>query len=89
VTQRPFRFAVQSFSAGSAAQWRDRARRTEELGSSALHLADPILGPGPAIASTNHPIQELAAVPAIAAAAAATENLGNNRTELRLFDEHY
>ncbi len=72
---RPFRFAVQSFSAPSAAAWRDRARQVESLGYATLHLADHILGPGPAIASTNHPIQELAAVPAIAAAAAATEAL--------------
>ena len=72
---KPFRFAVQSFSASSAAEWRDRARQVEDLGYSALHLADHILGPGPAIASTNHPIQELAAVPAIAAAAAATTTL--------------
>ncbi len=72
---RPFRFAVQSFSADSAAEWRDRARRVEDLGYSALHLADHFLGPGPAIAATRHPVQGLAAVPAIAAAAAATERL--------------
>jgi probable F420-dependent oxidoreductase len=72
---RPFRFAVQSFSATSAKQWRDRARRAEALGYSALHLADHILGPGPAIARTNHPIQELAAVPAMMSAADATTTL--------------
>jgi len=71
----PFRFAVQSFSASSAKEWRERALRVEALGYSALHLADHVLGPGPAIASTNHPIQELAAVPAIMAAAAATSTL--------------
>jgi probable F420-dependent oxidoreductase len=70
-----FRFAVQSFSASSASEWCERARRVEALGYSALHLADHILGPGEAIAATNHPIQELAAVPAMAAAAAATETL--------------
>ena len=72
---RPFRFAVQSFSATSANQWRDRARRAEALGYSALHLADHILGPGPAIARANHPIQELAAVPAMMSAADATTTL--------------
>ena len=72
---KPFRFAVQSYSASSAAQWRDRARRVEELGYSALHLADHLLGPGEAIAPTFHPIQELAAVPAMAAAAEATQTL--------------
>jgi alkanesulfonate monooxygenase SsuD/methylene tetrahydromethanopterin reductase-like flavin-dependent oxidoreductase (luciferase family) len=70
---RPFRFAVQSFSALSGAAWRERARRVEALGYSALHLADHFLGPGPALAASNHPLQELAAVPAMAAAAAATE----------------
>ena len=75
MVSRPFRFAVQSFSAGSAQEWRDRARRTESLGYSALHLADHILGPGEAIAPTMHPIQELAAVPAMAMAAEATNNL--------------
>lgn len=73
--KRPFRFAVQSFSAGSAAQWRDRARQVEALGYSALHLADHILGPGEAIAPTMHPVQELAAVPAMAMAAEATQTL--------------
>jgi probable F420-dependent oxidoreductase len=72
---RPFRFAVQSFSAGSAKEWRDRARQVEELGYSALHLADHFLGPGEAIAATGHPIQQLAAVPAMAVAAEATRTL--------------
>jgi probable F420-dependent oxidoreductase len=72
---RHFRFAVQSFSATSGTQWRERARRAEALGYSALHLADHILGPGPAIAKANHPIQELAAVPAMMSAADATTTL--------------
>ncbi|MEN8160807.1 MAG: TIGR03621 family F420-dependent LLM class oxidoreductase [Myxococcota bacterium] len=72
---KPFRFAVQSFSASSAKEWRERARRVEALGYSTLHLADHVPGPGPAIEATNHPIQELAAVPAIAAAAEATSTL--------------
>jgi probable F420-dependent oxidoreductase len=72
---RPFRFAVQSFSASSGKEWRQRALRIEELGYSALHLADHFIGPGEAIEGTNHPIQELAAVPAMAAAAEATRTL--------------
>ena len=72
---RPFRFAVQSFSATSALEWRERARRVEDLGYSALHLADHVLGPGEAISAANHPIQELAAVPAMAMAAEATSTL--------------
>ena len=72
---RPFRFAVQSFSAASGKEWRERARRAEALGYSALHLADHVLGPGPAIEKSNHPVQELAAVPAMMAAADATTTL--------------
>lgn len=72
---RRFRFSLQSFSAGSAKEWTDRAKRVEDLGYSALHLADHFLGPGRAIEGTNHPVQELAAVPAIASAAAATTSL--------------
>ena len=72
---RPFRFGVQSFNAESGADWRDKARRAEDLGYSALHLADHILGPGPALEKTNHPVQNIAAVPAMAFAAAATDTL--------------
>ncbi|MEE3330504.1 MAG: TIGR03621 family F420-dependent LLM class oxidoreductase [Myxococcota bacterium] len=72
---RPFRFGVQSFHAESAGEWRDGARKTEELGYSALHLADHIIGPGPALEATNHPLQTLAAVPAMAVAAEATSTL--------------
>jgi len=72
---RPFRFAVQSFNADSGKAWTERARRAEALGYSALHLADHLLGPGPAIDKTNHPVQNLAAVPAMAHAAAVTTTL--------------
>jgi probable F420-dependent oxidoreductase len=72
---RPFRFAVQSFSATSGQEWRERARRCEAHGYSALHLADHVLGPGPAIARSSHPVQELAAVPAMMSAADATRTL--------------
>lgn len=72
---RPFRFAVQSFSATSGKEWRDRARRAEALGYSALHLADHILGPGSAVIRSSHPVQELAAVPAMMSAAEVTTTL--------------
>lgn len=72
---RPFRFAVQSFHAESAKEWREGAKQVEDLGYSALHLADHIIGPGPALEATNHPLQTLAAVPAMAVAAEATTNL--------------
>ena len=73
--RRSFRFGVQTFSASSGAEWRERAKRIEALGYSALHLADHFLGPGPALEATNHPLQELAAVPAMAVAAEATSTL--------------
>jgi probable F420-dependent oxidoreductase len=82
----PFRFAVQSFSAPDAKTWRERARRAEALGYSALHLADHFLGPGPALAASQHPLQELAAVPAMAAAAEATRTL---RIGCRVFCNDY
>jgi probable F420-dependent oxidoreductase len=83
---RRFRFAVQSFSATSAKEWRERARRVESLGYSALHLADHFLGPGSALESSRHPLQELAAVPAMAMAAEATETL---RVGCRVFCVDY
>jgi probable F420-dependent oxidoreductase len=86
MSQRPFRFAVQTFSASTGAEWCDRARRIEQLGYSALHLADHFLGPGPALTASNHPLQELAAVPAMAAAAAATRSL---RIGCRVFCNDY
>jgi len=72
---KPFRFAVQSFSAGSGAEWTERARRVESLGYSTLHLADHLIGPGPALEKTAHPLQTLAAIPAMAYAAAVTKDL--------------
>jgi probable F420-dependent oxidoreductase len=72
---RPFRFGVQSFHAESADEWREGACKAEGQGYSALHLADHILGPGPALEATNHPLQTLAAVPAMAVAAEATSTL--------------
>lgn len=72
---KPFRFGVQSFNAGSGAEWAERARRAEALGYSTLHLADHLLGPGAALTRANHPEQNLAAIPAMAYAAAVTTTL--------------
>lgn len=72
---KPFRFGVQSYTASSPGDWRDQARRAESLGYSAFHLADHVIGPGPALAATNHPVQILAAIPAMAVAAEATETI--------------
>jgi probable F420-dependent oxidoreductase len=85
---KPFRFSVQSFIADSARDWRERARKVEDLGYSTLHLADHFLGPGTALAATGHPPQNLSAIPAIAVAAEATTSL---RVGCRVFciDYHH
>ncbi len=83
---RPFRFGVQSFSASSGKQWRDRALRIEELGYSTVSLADHFIGPGPAQEATGHPPQELAAGPAMALAAEATTRL---RVACRVYCNDY
>ena len=72
---KPFRFGVQSYSAKSGADWREQARTAESLGYSALHLADHVIGPGPALSATNHPEQNLSPVPAMAVAAEVTTTL--------------
>lgn len=72
---RPFRFGVQSYAPESAAQWRAQARRAEELGFSTFSVADHVIGPGPALKPTNHPVQTIAAIPAMAVAAEATSTI--------------
>jgi probable F420-dependent oxidoreductase len=51
---KPFTFGVQMGSAGSAAEWRDKARKLEDLGYSTLympdHFIDTALAPIPAMA---------------------------------------
>ena len=72
---RPFRFGIQSYTASSAAAWRQQARRAEALGYSVMNLADHVIGPGPALTPTNHPVQDVAAIPAMAVALEATSTL--------------
>jgi probable F420-dependent oxidoreductase len=72
---RPFRFAVQSTKAASASEWRELARRVEDLGYSTLFLADHYIGPGPAGQDTLMEPQHLAPISAMAAAAAWTSTL--------------
>ena len=72
---KPFRFGVQSFNAESGQDWADKAQKAEALGFSTLHLADHLLGPGPALEATNHPVQNIAAIPAMAYAAAVTKTI--------------
>jgi probable F420-dependent oxidoreductase len=75
VALRPFRFGLQAMHSESARQWRDIARRAEDLGYSTLFLADHYLGPGPVYDRSAHLPQNLAPIPAIAAAAEATEHI--------------
>jgi probable F420-dependent oxidoreductase len=72
---QPFRFAIQSFNADSGEAWGAKAQRAEALGFSAFHLADHLIGPGPALEKTAHPVQSLAAIPAMAYAAAMTKTI--------------
>ena len=74
-TQRPFRFGLQAFSADSASEWTEIARTAEDLGYSCLHLADHYLGPGAAQEAAAHPVQGLAAIPAMMAAACVTSTI--------------
>ncbi|MDQ1456107.1 MAG: hypothetical protein QOH28_1727 [Actinomycetota bacterium] len=70
---KPFRFGVQVSQVDSASQWRDKARKLEDLGFSTLFMPDHF---GP----------ELAPLPAIAMAAAHTTNL---RVGSLVFDNDY
>lgn len=71
----PFRFGLQSYTATSPGHWRDQARRAESLGFSTFSVADHVIGPGPALAATNHPVQDVAAIPAMAVAIEATTTI--------------
>ena len=68
MTARPFRFAVQAVHATSAGEWRDLARRVEDLGYSTLFVADHYLDRGPAA-------QDVGPIAAMATAAAVTTTL--------------
>ena len=72
---RPFRFAVQAFSSPTRREWVELARRVEDSAYDALHVADHYLGPGSMIEGTGHRVQQLALVPALAAAAMVTERI--------------
>lgn len=72
---KAFRFGLQTFNADSGKAWAEKARKAEALGYSAFHLADHLLGPGPALARSNHPEQNVAAIPAMAYAAAVTSTI--------------
>ena len=72
---KPFRFGLQAYAPASAKAWRDLARKAESMGFSSFHLADHVIGPGPALNATGHPVQTVAAIPAMAVAAEATDTI--------------
>ncbi len=72
---RPFRFAIQAFSSPTKREWVDLARKVEDSGFSTLHVADHYLGPGSRIEGTGHRVQAMALIPALTAAAMATNTL--------------
>jgi probable F420-dependent oxidoreductase len=72
---KPFRFGLQAYAPNSGKEWRELARKAEASGFSSFHLADHIIGPGPALAATGHPVQTVAAIPAMAVAAEATNTI--------------
>lgn len=72
---KPFRFGLQAYAPASGKEWRELARKAESSGFSSFHLADHIIGPGPALTATGHPIQTVAAIPAMAVAAEATSTI--------------
>ena len=72
---RPFRFGLQAYNATSPQEWRDKAKKAEDLGYSAFHLADHYIGHGPQLAKTNHPMQGVASIPAMTVAAEATSTI--------------
>ena len=59
---KPFRFGVNVWSAGSRAEWADKARKAEELGYSVFTVPDHLAG-------------IFAPMPALMSAAAATKRL--------------
>ena len=75
MSKKPFRFSWQSFAADSPKEWTNRAKKAEGSGYSAFHLADHYIGPGSALEEAAHPVQNLAAVPAIMSAADSTNTI--------------
>lgn len=71
----PFRFGLMARGGSSGSEVTERARRAEELGYHSLLYNDHYIGPGPALTEANHPVQELAPIPAATLAAAVTERL--------------
>jgi probable F420-dependent oxidoreductase len=75
MSEHPFRFTCQAYRASSGDEWRELARRVEGSGYDALHIADHVIGPGPALEGANHRVQDFAVIPAMVVAAEVTERL--------------
>ena len=86
MSQKPFRFSLQSFNTESPQSWRNLIAKTEALGYSSFFLADHFLSQGEALDSTGHPPQMLGATPAIAMALEQTSTL---RVGCRVFCNDY
>ncbi len=86
MSHKPFRFSLQSFNTDSPKNWRNLIAKTEDLGYSTFFLADHFLSEGPALDTTGHPPQMLAATPAIAMALEQTTTL---RVGCRVFCNDY
>jgi probable F420-dependent oxidoreductase len=83
---RPFRFSVQAFEAESGQQWKDLARRAEDLGYSTLFTTDHYFGPGDISTESGHRPVDVAPLTAMTAAAMATTGL---RVGCRVFCVDY
>jgi probable F420-dependent oxidoreductase len=83
---RPFRFSVQAFEAESGQQWKDLARRAEDLGYSTLFTTDHYFGPGDISDESGHRPVDVAPLTAMTAAAMATTRL---RVGCRVFCVDY
>lgn len=70
-----FRFGLMSRGAPDAKALRAGARKAEDLGYYSVLLNDHYLGPGAALAAANHPVQDMAPIPAAAVIAECTQNL--------------
>jgi probable F420-dependent oxidoreductase len=70
-----FRFGLMSRGAPDAKALRANARKAEDLGYYSVLLNDHYIGPGAAMTAANHPVQDMAPIPAAAAIAECTQGL--------------
>ena len=84
MTTRPFRFGLQAFAADSAIEWKDLARKAEDLGFSTLFTCDHYFGPGSVSDESAHRPVDLAPMTPLAVAAAVTPaHAGVSATSIR------